>query len=232
MLKFLLMVLVLAILYFIVFKLLPMVGVVPFLLKHIKPDHITGGRIFILTIIYVPIALLIVHGVMHLKGYGLPKLVLPVTLSDFYFGLVAGIVIAVLNLSIDLGLKKLLHENFASTLQQIGNSPLGLIAMIGVGWLAGGVLEEVFWRGFWFSEWKIALGNSLPALIFCLLSSSIFFGLGHLHQGTSGAVSSGVAGLCLGFLYLWRGNLVAPIIAHGLMDTFLLLIIYHRFGKS
>ncbi|HOP95708.1 MAG: type II CAAX endopeptidase family protein [Dictyoglomaceae bacterium] len=232
MLNLLLTVLVLATLYLLIFKLLPVVGAIPFLLAKVKSSDITGIRLFILTIIYVPLALLIIHGVMHIKGYGLPELLLPMTGSDVYFGLAAGIVIALLNLSIDLALKKKLNENFASTLKQIGNSTSGLIAMIGVSWLAGGILEEVFWRGFWFSEWTSALGNNQSVLIFCVISSGIFFGLNHLYEGISGTVSSGVAGMCLGLLYLWRGNLVAPIMAHGIMDTLLLLIIWFRFGRS
>lgn len=231
MLRFLLMVLVLFLLYFFLFKLLPIVGVVPFFLRGIKPANITGSRLFILTVIYVPLSLLIIQIVMHLKGYGLPKLVLPVVPSDFYIGLVAGIVIALFNLSIDLSLKKIVNENFTSTLQQIGNSPLGLIAMVGVAWLAGGILEEVFWRGFWFAECKTVLGNSPYTLVFCVIASGVFFGLSHLHQGISGAVSTGVAGLCLGLLYLWRGNIIAPIMAHGIMDTLLLPIIWFWFGK-
>jgi membrane protease YdiL (CAAX protease family) len=232
MLKLSLMILVLFAIYVLLFKLLPIIGIIPFLLRGLNPADITGLRFFILTILYVPLALLAIHGAMMLRGYGLNRLIIRVKLSDFYIGITAGILIAFLNLSIDLWLKHILREDFSSTLRQIGGSAQGLIAMIGAAWLAGGILEEVFWRGFWFSEWRAALGGSFLSLLFCVLISSIFFGLTHLQQGLSGVVSSSVSGLCFGLLYLLRDNLIAPIIAHGTVDTLLLPAIWYWFGKT
>ena len=53
---------------------------------------------------------------------------------------------------------------------------------------------------------------------------SLFFAYGHAVQGIDNAVGAGILGLCFGLLYIWRRNLVAPIVAHALFDVATLLI--------
>ena len=50
-------------------------------------------------------------------------------------------------------------------------------------------------------------------------------GLGHLYKGPSGIVDSAYSGLILGGVYLLSGrNLWAAILAHGLSDTFAVVV--------
>jgi hypothetical protein len=50
---------------------------------------------------------------------------------------------------------------------------------------------------------------------------AVRFGIGHSYKGPAGIVDSGMAGLILGAAFLLSGrNLWAPILAHGLIDTF------------
>jgi len=165
MLNLLLMILVLAALYFVVFKLLPITGAIPLLRRGLKLEEVTGGRLLTLTVVYFPLALLAILAAAYLRGHSLTRLLGPAfSLMDFSIGAVAGIAIALINLLVDLGIKQFRQETFASTLRMMGNSRSGLAAMILVGWLAGGVLEEMYYRGFWFSEWGITFGDSLSAL--------------------------------------------------------------------
>ncbi len=55
---------------------------------------------------------------------------------------------------------------------------------------------------------------------------SLFFAFGHALQGIDNAVGAGVLGLCFGLLYIWRRNLVAPIVAHALFDVATLLLFW------
>ena len=55
---------------------------------------------------------------------------------------------------------------------------------------------------------------------------SLFFALGHAVQGIDNAVGAGILGLCFGLLYIWRRNLVAPIVAHALFDVATLLLFW------
>lgn len=72
------------------------------------------------------------------------------------------------------------------------------------------------------------LGGSRAVWIVALLVTSALFGAGHLYQGMSGAIATGLTGLIMGALYLGCGrNLWVPIMAHGANDTvgFLLLFL-------
>jgi hypothetical protein len=55
----------------------------------------------------------------------------------------------------------------------------------------------------------------------------MLFGIGHYYKGPAGIVNSGVAGLILGGAYLSAGrNLWAPVLAHGFMDSVVLIANY------
>ena len=56
-----------------------------------------------------------------------------------------------------------------------------------------------------------------------LILWSFAFGAGHYLQGLQGAAAAGLFGLLFGIVYLARGSLVAPIVAHGSYDTAALL---------
>ena len=56
-----------------------------------------------------------------------------------------------------------------------------------------------------------------------LILWSLFFAAGHALQGVDNAVGAGILGICFGLLYLWRRNLMAPMLAHALYDVTTLL---------
>jgi membrane protease YdiL (CAAX protease family) len=84
--------------------------------------------------------------------------------------------------------------------------------------IAGGFKEEVQ-RAFILSRFRSHLGGAFPGLL--LWSSA--FALGHYVQGAQGMVVAGLYGLIFGIVYLWRGRLIAPIVAHGAYDVCALL---------
>ena len=96
---------------------------------------------------------------------------------------------------------------------------LGLLLFSSV--LVGGIKEEVQ-RAFILVHFRNHLGGAVPGLILW----SAFFGAGHSFQGVDFAVAAGVLGLLFGLLYLWRGHLAAPIVAHALYDVVTLLIFW------
>jgi len=63
-------------------------------------------------------------------------------------------------------------------------------------------------------------------IIVGLVLWSLFFAFGHALQGIDNAVGAGILGLCFGLLYIWRRNLVAPMVAHALFDVTTLLIFW------
>lgn len=93
-------------------------------------------------------------------------------------------------------------------------SPSDLAMMAGAALLAGGFKEEVQ-RAFILVRFRDHLGGARLGLVVW----SIAFGAGHYVQGLQGAIAAGIYGLLFGGVYLVRGSLVGPIVAHSLYDV-------------
>jgi len=100
-------------------------------------------------------------------------------------------------------------------------SPLDLLLfMLSSVWV-GGVKEEIQ-RAFILTRFDRHLGG----IWFGLLVWSAFFGVMHGMQGIDKAAGAGVLGLLFGLIYIWRRNLIAPMVAHALYDITTLLIFW------
>jgi CAAX protease family protein len=74
--------------------------------------------------------------------------------------------------------------------------------------------EEIIFRGYLIDR----LSNVTRSTAAAVLLSSFIFSLGHGYEGTAGVATVGVLGLIFALVYLWRANLVAPIVMHFLQD--------------
>ncbi len=85
------------------------------------------------------------------------------------------------------------------------------------GWLAltAGICEEVLYRGYLF--WYV--GHWLPQP-YVLLVTALVFGIGHSYQGMRGMVTTGIAGLFLGGMYMLTGSLYLSMAIHALTDLY------------
>ncbi len=87
--------------------------------------------------------------------------------------------------------------------------------------------EEIIFRGYLIHRLSAITGRPVLAA----LLSAIIFSLGHGYEGAAGVITVGVMGLGLAFVYLWRRNLLAPIVMHFLQDfgsIVLLPLLGHR----
>jgi membrane protease YdiL (CAAX protease family) len=84
-----------------------------------------------------------------------------------------------------------------------------------------GISEEMIFRGFLINYMAHTWG--LP-LLWSLTAGAAVFGLGHFSQGLAEVVSSAVFGLVMGFLFLYSGSLLWPIILHILYDLKIVVI--------
>jgi membrane protease YdiL (CAAX protease family) len=89
--------------------------------------------------------------------------------------------------------------------------------------ISAGVCEEVLFRGFMLRylhvfPWTLNL-------TLALLISSVIFGINHLYQGAGGVAGTAIVGFLFGLLFLLTGNLLLPIIFHGVMDLRMLAIL-------
>ena len=89
--------------------------------------------------------------------------------------------------------------------------PLWLITLIV---LRAGVVEELFYRGYAIERLRmIGLGP-----LWSITIPLVIFSLGHWSGGAANILIAFAAGIILTGFYLWRRDLVANMIGHGLVD--------------
>jgi membrane protease YdiL (CAAX protease family) len=107
-----------------------------------------------------------------------------------------------------------------------GNLKSALLALVFV-WTFAAFGEEISYRGYLLGR-AADLGRRTAAAYWgAMVLASVLFGYGHFYKGPAGIVDSGVAGLILGAAYLLSGrNLWTCILAHGLIDTVGIVVLY------
>jgi membrane protease YdiL (CAAX protease family) len=106
----------------------------------------------------------------------------------------------------------------SNPLTDIIHTPQQLGLFIFSALIAGGIKEELQ-RAFILRRFGRYLGGAGIGLVVW----SLVFGAGHYVQGIQGIVIAAIYGFIFGLIYLMRGSLIAPIVAHGAYDTLALL---------
>jgi hypothetical protein len=107
-----------------------------------------------------------------------------------------------------------------------GNAQAAVVALLFV-WTFAAFGEELSYRGYLLSRAAMSGGPSVASEWIAVVLTAILFGFGHFYKGPSGIIDSGIAGLILGTVYLLSGrNLWAAILAHGLIDTVAVVVLY------
>ena len=105
----------------------------------------------------------------------------------------------------------------------------GMLALrnLAIVWFFAAFGEEVSYRGYLLTRAADVGNRSRLAYLAAVLYVAVLFGAGHFYKGPAGVMDSTYSGLVLGGLYLLSGrNLWAAILAHGLSDTFAVLVIF------
>ena len=118
------------------------------------------------------------------------------------------------------------RPDIIASAELMGTSPGGLIAAIILGWLAGALAEEIFYRGHLIRSLCGLLGGKRWAMITSAIVSTALFAIGHSYQGWIGVLSTGFVASVYTSLFLWRGKLTAAIVAHGVYNTLVILGIH------
>lgn len=93
--------------------------------------------------------------------------------------------------------------------------------------LSAAIGEELVYRGFLLHQLRALFGSTELSRHATVLAGAILFTLPHYQQGISGMISVFLMGVLLGYVFFASGrNLWALIIAHGLIDTFGILMLY------
>jgi len=94
-------------------------------------------------------------------------------------------------------------------------------------WSFAAVGEEFGYRGYLLTRAADLGGRSTAAYVASLVLVSIVFGIGHYYQGPSGILSTACDGFVMGAAYLLSGrNFWVPILTHGLVDTFGIVVLF------
>lgn len=138
---------------------------------------------------------------------------------------------------------------FTPIIEMISNSTVDLSAYDGIrgnflnylvvlliGWVAGGFVEEVLFRGFLITRISKLFRNINIGNWFAILLTSVIFGFSHLYQGLSGVIGTGLISVILGFIFIkYRGILWYSILTHGFVNTTALTLMWlnidTRLGK-
>jgi len=102
-----------------------------------------------------------------------------------------------------------------------------LVAWIIIGWIFGGLLEEMVYRGYLLNRLTDVFGNHRIGLIIAATASSALFAIGHINLGIPSVLENFVFALVFAGLYVTaKRNLWLPIIAHGVCNTLGFILIY------
>lgn len=106
------------------------------------------------------------------------------------------------------------------------------LLMLLLGWVAGGFIEEITFRGYLITRLIKILGDKPFILFIILMITSIPFGLSHLYQGWSGMLSTGTIAIIFGLVFIKsKFNIWYSILTHGFVNTVSFTMIYFNFDK-
>ncbi len=118
-------------------------------------------------------------------------------------------------------------ENLSVFSNMAGHNIPALLGWLVVTWTVAAFGEEIGDRGYLITRLTDLLGKSWLAWTLSLLIAAAIFASGHAYQGPKGMITNGITGLFFGGLYLiTRRNLWAGCIAHGVVDTCGIIIVF------
>ena len=114
-----------------------------------------------------------------------------------------------------------------SNLDGIKGNLSSYLVMLLIGWVIGGVLEELAFRGYLMTRVRTLLGENFTGTTVAVLLSAVPFGIAHMYQDWAGVFSTMIMGLILALLFVRsRYNLLLPMLVHGFANTFGITLIY------
>ena len=116
---------------------------------------------------------------------------------------------------IDVGLYSFIQEN-----------KIQFITMVVMGWIVGGVYEEIVFHGFIFTRLEKMLPSHYATKISFVLTVFIF-GAYHYQLGRAGMINATLVGIVyLGLYVYFKRNLWYSVICHGVYNTIVMTLIY------
>ena len=100
------------------------------------------------------------------------------------------------------------------------------VLMLALGWIIGGLYEEIVFHGYIFAEFNRLFSGKYAAIVSFLLTG-ILFGLYHLQLGPADTLNALFVGMAYHGIYLYyKGNLWYSIFTHGFYNTIVITLLY------
>ncbi|KAB2807341.1 CPBP family intramembrane glutamic endopeptidase [Phaeocystidibacter luteus] len=203
-----------------------------------------------LSILTIAVIVLFPHaGLIPFFGYSIPILLLTwfvlkrsnETFSDIGFSFVrfepkallvgvlcAGAIVAFMQLAFNPLLDSIVDLEYddSGLNETIRGGKLQFLLMVAMGWLIGGVYEEIVFHGFIFTRLEKMIGGKYATQISFVITS-LLFGLYHAQLGSFGVINALVIGMgYLGLFLFFKRNLWYAIVCHGAYNTIIMTLIY------
>jgi membrane protease YdiL (CAAX protease family) len=172
------------------------------------PDITFASAILKETLIWASAAALVV---IIRRGERLPMRSIGLGTASWRVSIFLGVVIAIISAAVVGGLAYLTGYGHGPGSAAFEKLPLWLITLIV---FRAGVVEELFYRGYAIERLQmVGLGRFWSVTV-----PLVIFSLGHWSGGAANILIALAAGIILTGFYLWRRDLVANMIGHGLVD--------------
>ncbi len=172
------------------------------------PEITVASAILKETLIWASAAALLV---IVRRGERLPMRSIGLGTARWWKSILWGLVIAVVSAAIVGGLAYVTGYGHGPGSAELEKFPLWLITLIV---FRAGVVEELFYRGYAIERLQmLGVGRFWSVTI-----PLVIFSLGHWSGGAANILIAFAAGAILTVFYLWRRDLVANMVGHGLVD--------------
>ena len=114
-----------------------------------------------------------------------------------------------------------------SSIEEIRGDFASFLPLFLMMWIFAAFGEEFLFSGYYMKHLAELFGNSNKAWLVSAIVLSVYFGVSHNYQGTSGMIAVGLASTIFFFTFQKnRTNLALLVFAHGFYDTIGLTLIY------
>lgn len=205
-------------------------------------NYLTKPYIVILTMLIAPIFGFIDRNFVFFFGLGIAFLILWASNFDWSrFGIgkkitkntiIKSLVITMMiyvgfSVMIDPILEYYFGSSNLSSLDDIRGNLIGYIVIMIIMWVFAAFGEEFLFRGYYMKGLAELLGNSNYSWLLAAIITSLYFGISHAYQGTTGMISVFLWSLLISIIFNKnRNNLLLLVLVHGFNDTIGLTLLY------
>lgn len=143
-------------------------------------------------------------------------------------GLLAAGLFVVTNVLLNTLFAALFGRGEAPPIAQLFRNPFEAPLWIYCAVVGGGFAEELT-RAFVLTRFDRLFGR--PGLVAALIVDSAVFGLGHLYQGNTSAVSAGFTGMICALIFLQRRRVIDAMAVHALFDLMGIAAAYALYAR-